>query len=116
MKLVITHRVEKQMKKIGLEPTQVLQFLMKHLPCSKRLIRLCSPLKGVSVYKVYFDNLRRGVFFIHGETLIYPVYIGNKRDLITANITVHQVRRMAEIWQDDFLSDIRKNSYQEYFY
>lgn len=112
MKLVITKHVEKQFKGIGLQVDDLIAFLKQNPEESKRFIKLCSPLKGVTVYKAYLDKLRRVVFFVHHHGLIYPVYAGDKKDLLAKNITVPLVRKYAQHWQDRILQDVEAQQYK----
>jgi hypothetical protein len=112
MKLVISKHVEKQLYSIGLEIIDLVDFLRLNKYESNSYILLCSPIKGINVYKAYLDRRRRAIFFSHDNGLIYPVYVGDKCDLIAKNITVKIVRQYAEIWQDKVLTDIEAKQYK----
>lgn len=77
------------------------------------MIEICSPIDDTIVYKAYMSDLDRGIIFLmKTKGIVYPVYVGNKNDSITKNITVSLVRKYAEAWQDSFLSDIELKKYK----
>jgi hypothetical protein len=73
---------------------------------------VCSPLKGITIYKGYLDRRRRIILFAHNNGLIYPVYVADKHDLLARNITVDKVRTYAEKWHGEVLEDITRKRYK----
>lgn len=71
---------------------------------SAKFVQLCCPLPDTVVYKAYLDGVTRMVVFVIVQKgLAYPVYVGDKHDLVGRNVTVSVIRAMAERWQSDFL-------------
>jgi len=113
MKLIITDHVEKMLKRIGFSLMDFVSFLESNDFWNTKLIEICSPIEDTIVYKAYMSDLDRGIIFlVKTKGILYPVYVGNKNDPITRNITVAQVRKYAESWQDLFLSDIEAKKYK----
>lgn len=109
MKILISESVEKSLLELGFSIQSFLSFLRKHSMESARFVQLCSPLPDTVVYKAYLDGVTRViVFVIIGKGLAYPVYVGDKHDLIGRNVTVSVIRGMAERWQSEFLRELRE--------
>lgn len=113
MKLIISNSVEKQLKKLGITINDFLYFF-KNTPFeSKKIVEICAPLDDTKIYKAYLDSVKRAIIFcVHKKGIIYPVYVGDKNDSITKNITVNIVRKHTEAWQAKVLEDIQDKRYR----
>ncbi|HRX63533.1 MAG TPA: hypothetical protein P5060_00285 [Candidatus Absconditabacterales bacterium] len=94
MRFLIPESTKKQANKIGISIDDLFLFVQNTFP--DRLVELCSPLPNTIVYKGYIHKIKRLVlFYISDQKIIYPVYVGDKKDQIAKNITIDLVRKQA---------------------
>jgi len=113
MKLIIPLHIEKELEKLKISINNFLNFFKNTVLGSAKLIEICAPLDDTKVYKAYLDNTKRAVIFcLHKKGIIYPVYVGDKKDNIAKNITVNIIRKNTEQWQLKVLADIKNKRYK----
>lgn len=113
MRLIIPLHIEKELVKLGISIRNFVAFLKNTPLGGAKLIEICAPLPDTKVYKAYLDSTKRAVIFcVQIKGLIYPVYVGDKKDSIAKNITVSVVRKNAEQWQLKVLADVQAKHYK----